>query len=155
MIVDDEVRYALKRQRMLVGLLRDPNRRVHLANALQGLSDDRALAALGVFSDGEVDVDQLSSDFAVLTRLASPAGVLAYGPIEQWPDAAAERHAFVEAVITRVFLGLSRGWLTETELTARLGMLFFDEAGLRRYAVDAGLLERESDGSRYWLAGQR
>ncbi len=39
---------------------------------------------------------------------------------------------------------------TEKEVNAILRRLYSDTASLRRALIDAGLLEREGDGSRYW-----
>lgn len=39
---------------------------------------------------------------------------------------------------------------TEKDVNAMLGRFNEDTSGLRRDLVDAGLLARESDGSRYW-----
>ncbi|MDE0572220.1 DUF2087 domain-containing protein [Demequina sp. B12] len=154
MLTDDAMREVLRSQRMLVGFLRNPKMRDVLVDALNGGSDgtDARLAPLGWWREDGPDPDRLSHHFAALTTLASEHGLLAYGPISAWPDNDSERPELVRTVIDRVFVGVSRGWLTESELTARIGVLFFDEAGLRRYAVDTGLLERETDGSRYWQA---
>jgi hypothetical protein len=42
---------------------------------------------------------------------------------------------------------------TEKEVNAIALRFHPDAASVRRYLVDAGLLQRESDGSRYWRAG--
>ncbi len=42
---------------------------------------------------------------------------------------------------------------TEKEVNAILRLIYPDVASLRRALVDAGLLNRESDGSRYWRSG--
>jgi hypothetical protein len=39
---------------------------------------------------------------------------------------------------------------TEKEVNTILRRFNEDTAGLRRYLVDAGMLQREGDGSRYW-----
>ncbi|MGF0118254.1 DUF2087 domain-containing protein [Promicromonospora sp. Marseille-Q5078] len=157
MLVDEDVRDVLKRSRMAIGVVRAPKLRKELAAALEGdlgsTSESTAppVEALRWFVDGEVDLVRLAEDYAALGTLLSEAGLLAYGPISEWPAREQDRPEFVRAVVDRVFLGESRGWMTEVELNARLAMVFVDPSGLRRFAVDTGLLAREVDGSRYWL----
>lgn len=151
-MTDAQALAALKQSRMLMSLIRDPQGRAALGDALGGGQVAARLGGLDWLGEDGVDVERVGTHHAALTTLASDHGVLAYGPIAQWPASDNDKPAFVRAVLARVFAGVSRGWLTEVELTARMGMLFFDEAGLRRYAVDTGLLERAEDGSRYWLA---
>jgi len=153
-VLDDEgVRDTLKRCRMLIGAVRAPRLRQDLASALDGGADvSPQVAALRWFDDGEPDQRRLADDAAAIGRLLSEHGILAYGPISEWPAREQDRPGLAHAVVDRAFVGERRGWLTEVELNARLAMLFFDPSGLRRFAVDTGILEREADGSRYWRA---
>ncbi|WP_062077122.1 DUF2087 domain-containing protein [Demequina globuliformis] len=151
-MTDGQAHAALKQSRMLMSLIRDPKGRIALVDALGGGEVEPRLGGLDWLSPEGIDAERVGDHHTELSMLASERGILAYGPISQWPARDGDKPAFVAAVMARVFAGVSRGWLTEAELTARVGMLFFDEAGLRRYAVDAGLVERAEDGSRYWLA---
>lgn len=156
MLVDDGARDALKRYRMLVGAVRAPQLRQDLATTLAGETAPSSpqVEALGWFDDDQIDHARLTADYATLALLLSEAGILAYGPISEWPAREQDRVVLTHALIDRVFLGESRGWMTEVELNARLAILFFDPSGLRRYAVDNGMLTREPDGSRYWQVDQ-
>ena len=156
MLVDVGARDALKRCRMMIGVMRAPKLRDDLVSML-----DRAVPAregassrlhgLRWFADDD-DLALLAHDQAQIGILLSEAGLLAYGPISEWPAREQDLPGLARAVVERVFLGEHRGWMTEVELNARLAMVFFDPSGMRRLAVDLGLLGREPDGSRYWLA---
>ncbi|WP_344245428.1 DUF2087 domain-containing protein [Isoptericola hypogeus] len=137
--------------------MRAPKLRQDLVAALSGAEPgpqgtSPQLERLRWLDDGKVDLDLLADDHALIGTLLSEAGLLAYGPISEWPAREQDRPGLAQAVVDRVFLGEGRGWMTEVELNARLAMVFFDPSGLRRLAVDLGMLGREADGSRYWLA---
>jgi hypothetical protein len=69
------------------------------------------------------------------------------GSIKQIPSQAAKLRAILEYLVTAFTPGLN---YTEKEVNTILRRFHLDTAGLRRDLVDAGLLARESDGSRYW-----
>ena len=71
------------------------------------------------------------------------------GRIDRYPSGAADREALLRWVAERA---LRPGEvLPERELTDRLARFTGDPAALRRYLVDAGLLERTPSGSEYAL----
>ncbi len=67
----------------------------------------------------------------------------------QLPAQAAKLKIVMEYVVTAFEPG---GNYTEKEVNAILRTFFADTASLRRALVEAGLLARKSDGSRYWRA---
>lgn len=69
------------------------------------------------------------------------------GTIRQIPSQAGKLRIILEYLITAFTPGAS---YTEKEVNTILRRFHLDTAGLRRDLVDAGLLDRESDGSRYW-----
>ena len=69
------------------------------------------------------------------------------GTIRQIPSQAAKLRIVLEYLITAFMPGAN---YTEKEVNTILRRFHLDTAGLRRDLVDAGLLARVSDGSRYW-----
>lgn len=69
------------------------------------------------------------------------------GTIRQIPSQAAKLRVVLEYLVTAFTPGVD---YTEKEVNTILRRFHLDTAGLRRDLVDAGLLKRISDGSRYW-----
>ncbi len=69
------------------------------------------------------------------------------GTIRQIPSQAARLRVILEYLVTAFMPGAD---YTEKEVNTILRRFHLDTAGLRRDLVDAGLMDRESDGSRYW-----
>jgi len=69
------------------------------------------------------------------------------GSIKQIPLQAGKLRVILEYLINAFSVGAN---YTEKEVNLILGRFHPDVSGLRRDLVDAGLLERERDGSRYW-----
>ena len=69
------------------------------------------------------------------------------GSIKQIPSQGPKLRVILEYLATAIIPGLN---YTEKEVNTILRHFHLDTAGLRRDLVDAGLLARESDGSRYW-----
>lgn len=127
-----------------------PSRRRHLVGILR--------ASGAVAQDGSGVLSLTPGVFAELLRQgAAPraTGVerfLRGGRIAHYPSGAAARAALLRHVASRV---LEPGEVvTEREITDRLGALTDDPAALRRYLVDAELVERRRDGSEYALVGE-
>lgn len=91
---------------------------------------------------------------AILAQAASPrpTGVDRFvrgGRIDRYPTGAADRAELLDWVAARV---LAPGEVVaERALNDRLAAVTDDVAALRRYLVDAGLVERRRDGSEYAL----
>jgi hypothetical protein len=68
------------------------------------------------------------------------------GRIAAWPKRPADRASLLEWAADRA---LPSGRASEAEVTERLAALSDDPVALRRDLVDAGILEREADGSAY------
>ena len=68
-------------------------------------------------------------------------------PLRQLPAQASKLQIVLEYVITVFEPGAQ---YTEKEVNTILRSIYADTASLRRALVDAGLLAREGDGSRYW-----
>ncbi len=72
------------------------------------------------------------------------------GSIAQIPTRAGEKQVILDYVITAFELGKT---YKEREVNLILARFHKDTASLRRYLVDAGMLARERDGSKYWRPG--
>ena len=119
-----------------------------------------ALAAAGLVAD--VDGVPVVSEEGIRAALAAggrarPTGVERFlsadGRIDRYPSGQSDREELLRWVAARV---LSAGEVVgEREVTDRLARFSGDPAALRRYLVDAGLLERTRSGSEYALAAAR
>ena len=69
------------------------------------------------------------------------------GTIHQIPTQAAKLKVILDYLVAAFTPGVN---YTEKEVNIILRRFHLDTAGLRRDLIDAGLLQRESDGSRYW-----
>ncbi|ERG64321.1 hypothetical protein L332_07620 [Agrococcus pavilionensis RW1] len=69
------------------------------------------------------------------------------GRIAAWPKRPADRAALLRWATEHALP--AGGSASEAAVTERLAAIIDDPATLRRYLVDAGLLEREADGSAY------
>lgn len=113
-----------------------------------------ALAAAGLVH--EVDGATVVSERAIRAALAAggvarPTGVQRFldqdGRIDRYPAGRSDREELLRWVADRV---LADGEVVgEREITDRLARYSGDPATLRRYLVDAGLLERTRTGSEY------
>lgn len=77
------------------------------------------------------------------------------GTIRRIPSSRTQAHAFrilLEYLAASFESGID---YTEKEVNAILSRFHPDSAGLRRDLIDAGLLDREQDGSRYWRVETR
>jgi len=75
-----------------------------------------------------------------------------HGRLQQYPAGAADRALVLQYLIDRAMPDPAE-LVTERTLTERLATLTDDPVTVRRYLVDAGLLDREPDGSSYRRAG--
>lgn len=122
-----------------------------------GGRETRALAALagaGLVTASEegpvVSEEGIRAALAAGGR-ARPTGVQRFldaeGRIDRYPSARADREELLSWVADRT---LASGEVVgEREVTERLARFSADPAALRRYLVDAGLLERTRSGSEY------
>ena len=69
------------------------------------------------------------------------------GTIKTIPLQPVKRHVILDYLINAFTVGIN---YSEKEVNMLLAHFHPDTAALRRYLVDAGMLERERDGSRYW-----
>ena len=144
--------------RRIVAALDNGYRRAIYSEAVLGLEGepsakrDRAMAALR--DAGLVDATGKATPdiFARLLAENPPVirtGVerwLRDGAIDSWPAKSEQRRELLEWAVVRVEAGRD---LTETEVNEQLSAVTADVATLRRYLVDAALLERSADGTRY------
>lgn len=70
------------------------------------------------------------------------------GPISEFPKKQKRKAAILRQLIKRFESGRE---YSEKEVNVILGEAFPDYVTLRRYLIDYGLLEREDDGSYYWV----
>jgi hypothetical protein len=141
--------------RRVVAALARPDRRRAYAALVLGLpvEDDRALSdlrAAGLIDDGGV----IEEAFAALLADNAPVArtgidrFVSGGRITQYPAKPSDRAAVLEWAAHQV---LTNERVDEATITERLAALSDDPASLRRYLVDAGLIERSADGRSYWL----
>jgi hypothetical protein len=144
------------RWRRVVAALANEQRRAVYAEAVLGLPGEpsraRAKALRALTDAGLLDADGAPTD--VLSRLLAeepaerPRGVdrwLRGGRIDQWPSREDDRAELLGWAAAQ----LPAGELDERTVTDELAALTGDPVALRRALVDAGLLTRTADGSRY------
>ncbi len=108
-------------------------------------------AGLAVETDGRLTArTQVYRELLEAAHVSRPTGVerfLRDGRIDRWPSGAADRTTLLAWAADQA---LAPGeTATESVVTERLAQVFDDPVALRRYLVDAGLLERRRDGSEY------
>jgi hypothetical protein len=152
--------------RQLVATLADPVRRQVYASIVLDVpidlplkKRDKALAALTasglIAAEGERYV--VVSDAFTTLLAASPSvtrtGVDRFvrdGRIVQYPVRADDRLELLTWARDQAFPDSAE--LSEREVGERIAQLTSDVALLRRYLVDAGLVNRDTEGRRYWRA---
>ena len=112
------------------------------------LLDDKAVESLSrtQFS-GKREKYIPAPDLDSKSRKVLAAYLNADGTIRQVPFQSSKLRVILDYLISAFTPGVD---YTEKEVNAILGRFHEDTAGLRRDLVEAGLLARESDGSRYW-----
>ncbi|MCI0159015.1 DUF2087 domain-containing protein [Leifsonia shinshuensis] len=147
----------------MLAALANPETRAAFARVTLGLPTEggargeRALAALaaaGLVTSSESG--SVVSEASIRAALAAggrtrPTGVQRFldadGRIDRYPSAQSDREELLRWVADRA---LTPGEVVgEREVTERLARFSGDPAALRRYLVDAGLLERTPSGSEY------
>jgi hypothetical protein len=103
--------------------------------------------------DGEADVERLRTITDSLATMRSDRAILEIPRLDGIPVKTEESREVSGQIARIVFERLGPGRsLSEPELNAAIAMFAADVALVRRDAVDAGVLERSADGSRYRLA---
>jgi hypothetical protein len=153
--------------RRIVAVLADPIRRRVYASVVLGIAPEvpakkhekalETLVAAGLLRhDGEayVAVDDAFTSLLAASPVVTRTGVERFvrdGRIERYPVKAGDRAEMLTWARDRV---LAEGdEVDEKDFGERLSALTDDVATLRRYLVDAGLVERDASGSRYWRKG--
>ncbi|WP_029144654.1 DUF2087 domain-containing protein [Microbacterium luticocti] len=140
LILGEDVRDRLQRY--------SPSRRAHIENALVGSGVAHRDQTGALTLDADVFRRLLAEDAP--TRLVGVERFMRDGRIESYPASPAERGELLRWVAARV---LTAGEVVhEREMNERLGRFTADVAALRRYLVDAELVERRRDGTEYALA---
>jgi len=145
-------------RRVVAALDHEDRRRVY-AEAVLGLpgipSARRVTSLAALRAAGLVDAAGAVIPDAFARLLAETAPVTRTGldrwvrddVLAEWPSRPADRAEVLAWLLERV---LAEGEsIAERELTHRLAALVPDAVAMRRALVDAGLLERRADGSRY------
>ena len=145
--------------RRIVAALDNPGRRAVYAELVLGVTGlpttkrTKAIAALQhaglVDEEGKAIPDvfaRLLAEHPPVTRTGIDRWVVD-GRIQHYPAKPADRHEVLEWVVAQ----LTPGSYSEAEITEQLAVFTSDVASLRRYLVDAGLIERDADGSVYRL----
>ena len=129
----------------------------------------KSLAALqraGLVSSGACDVQPVGGVFARLLASGkelpetSARRFLVDGKISVYPRRQADRLELLHYVAGHVFESVpsppgEQPELNERGITERLAEYSNDPAAVRRYLVDEGIVMRNPEGSRYWLASPR
>jgi hypothetical protein len=112
-----------------------------------GINDERlgALAREKLAQERPVYVPQ--DDLDEKSKKVLKAHLHADGTIKQVPSQPAKLKVILDYLISKFELNKN---YTEKEVNMILRGFHEDTAGLRRELVDAGMLDREGDGSRYW-----
>jgi hypothetical protein len=115
--------------------------------------DDHAIESLSRAEfTGKRNVFIPAPDLDPKTRKVLAAHLNADGSIRQIPFLPSKLSIILNYLIPAFTMGAD---YTEKEVNAILRRFHEDTAGLRRDLVEAGLLARESDGSRYWRVVER
>jgi hypothetical protein len=110
--------------------------------------DDSAVESLSRTQfAGKRETYSPAPDLDPKSRKVLVAHLNADGTIRQIPFQSSKLHVVLNYLISAFALGVD---YSEKEVNTILRRFHEDTAGLRRDLVDAGLLARESDGSRYW-----
>ena len=120
---------------------RSPSRRRHIVEGLR---------TAGLVDHGMRLRDEVFGELLRASAPVRPTGVerfLRDGRIDRYPSSAADRAELLAYVVERTLR--ADEVLTERDFTERLASLSDNPAALRRYLVDAGLVERRRDGSEY------
>jgi hypothetical protein len=131
-----------KRERVLQSLARAG---LIVRRTAEGATTDGAITAAAPFAD------LLAAE--PVTKAEGVEKFLRDGRIERFPMDAATRHALLLHVAERAFRPDDE--LTEAQVNERLTVFSDDRVTLRRYLVDAGILERTRSGSSYALSPLR
>ena len=113
---------------------------------------DRAIAALrdaGLVDDSGAAIPDIFARLLAEHPPVTRTGVdrwLRDGAIDSWPAKAEQRRELLEWAAVRIEPERD---LTEAEINEQLATVTRDVATLRRYLVDAALLERTTDGTSY------
>jgi hypothetical protein len=150
----------LGRARLLFALLATPKLRHGLGRLLAGDGPAEDPSVSGPLSrldwlgpDGEADVERLRTITDSLATMRSDRAILEIPRLDGIPVKTEESREVSGQIARIVFERLGPGRsLSEPELNAAIAMFAADVALVRRVAVDAGVLERSADGSRYRLA---
>ena len=129
----------------------------------------KSLAALqkaGLVSSGVCDIQPVSGVFSRLLASGkeppetSVRRFLVNGKISTYPRRQADRLELLHYIAGHVFETVpapsgEMPVLNERGITERLAEYSSDPAAVRRYLVDEGIVMRNPEGSRYWLASPR
>ncbi|WP_306233442.1 DUF2087 domain-containing protein [Agrococcus beijingensis] len=154
--------------RPIVATLADEARRLAWARVVTGAADGSPVALAGLTTRERRALEALERAGLVTLRggLALPADPLTpllghrpaasgierfvhQGRIAAWPKRPSDRAALLAWAAERAVAPGAA--VSEREVTERLAAVADDPVGLRRDLVDAGLLERQPDGSAYRL----
>lgn len=140
--------------RRVVAALANEQQRVAYARAVLGLPVENAKAVRALRAADLLDDTDAATEVFARLLAEHPAetkqGVdrwLRDGRIDHYPARPAQRLELLEWVAARALATDEE--LGEKALGERLGAFTTDVATLRRYLVDAGLISRSPDGSRY------
>lgn len=147
---------AAERGTPVAGQDLDPKERKSLA----------ALQKAGLVTSGACDVQPAGGLFARLLAGGREAPdtsarrFLVNGKISSYPRRQADRLELLHYIAGHVFETVpatpgEAPVLNEREITERLSGYSADPAGVRRFLVDEGIVRRNPEGSRYWLASPR
>lgn len=140
--------------RRVVAALAHEQQRAEYARAVLGLPVENRRAADSLRAAGLLDDEDAPTEVFARLLAEHPAetrqGIdrwLREGRIDSYPAKPAQRFELLEWVVGRALSTTEE--LDEKSLGERLAVFSDDVATLRRYLVDAGLLTRGDDGSRY------
>lgn len=144
---------AIKRARLIVAALANPKLRTQMLDQLGSpWTGEIQGPQFDWIQDGEVDVSLLRETAKELAGMFNADLILSVERIDTLPVKSDEVSQLSEKILRTVYERIApKKTLTETELNCALSMLVADVATVRRACVDAGILERSSDGRVYRL----
>ena len=114
-----------------------------------------ALASAGILDTADSDLPRLRAEIFAELLAADPVErstaldrFFVDGQLDQYPARATDRALVLQHVVEQVLPDASE-LIDERTLTGRIAAITDDPVTMRRYLVDAGLLDREPDGSSY------
>lgn len=132
-------RFALKEKERQAKVFLVMMELLHEADKQQSSNDAKSSKQKNTSKDGD------ATEYAAVVKKFLPNGLS--GRLERFPRKQKHKLILLEEISKKFELDR---FYTEREVNEILEGLYDDYVTLRRYLVDAGLMDRQADGSQYW-----